>query len=239
MDSTLNLQFESFSHRGPRQSNEDCVYAEIFENGAVFAVADGVGGSKCGDVASSTVMNCISQSLKTDFEVDFPSLFNHARHALLNFASHDSQCSEMATTLSVCRIVGSRAFVGHVGDSRIFHIRGDGIMRRTSDQTEAEELIRQGVISKARARKYSRRNVLLSSISPKRDFDLHQSQFDLLAGDKVFLTTDGVHSLILTREIVQFFQDTKSPSEVCSSIVREIESRGPTDNYSAICVFVD
>jgi PPM family protein phosphatase len=142
----------------------------------------------------------------------------------------------MGTTLSLVRLYGATAEVGHVGDSRIYHLRSDGLVDRTVDQTEVEELVQRGVLSRGRARRYPRRHVLLSVLSPSRKYDLQRQQFNIQNGDRLLLITDGVSPKMLRREIRDLSLKKQNPQLFCDALADEIEKRGPQDDYSAICV---
>jgi serine/threonine protein phosphatase PrpC len=142
----------------------------------------------------------------------------------------------MGTTLSLIRLNGSAVEVGHVGDSRIYHLRADGIVDRTVDQTEVEQLIQQGILSKARARHYPRRHVLLSVLSPSKTYKLYRSSFDLTLGDRLILLTDGVSSKLLRKEIRDLSLHHPNAQSLALALENEINLRNPDDDYSAICI---
>lgn len=142
----------------------------------------------------------------------------------------------MGTTLSLIHFKDYKAEVGHVGDSRIYHLRGDGIVDRTVDQTEVEQLVQQGVLSRARALRYPRRHVLLSVLSPDRSYDLYKSVFEIKVGDRLVLLTDGVSSKLLRREVRDLSRQQLTPQSFCDALAHEIEHRTPEDDYSAVCI---
>jgi PPM family protein phosphatase len=177
-----------------------------------------------------------SSGVKSQGLSELAALFETAQKALRSVADRDPSLKSMGSTLSVLRLYGATAQVGHVGDSRIYHLRGDGIVGRTVDQTEVEQLVQQGVLSKAGARRYPRRHVLLSVLSPPKDYDLYNSEFQIKAGDRVILLTDGVSSKLLRLEIRDISLRHTNTKSFCQTLVNEITGRNPADDYSAICI---
>ena len=123
----MNLSYRSLSLAGPRGHNQDCIL-EPTTSGADWwcAIADGVGGSRGGGVASQVCIEAVRNSI-ADGEV-MSNLFRKVSDALLRTATADGEDVRMSSTLSVLRISGTAAFVGHVGDTRINHYRGIGVM---------------------------------------------------------------------------------------------------------------
>ncbi len=109
--------------------------------------------------------------------------------------------SEMGTTLTVAVIQGNKVTLGHVGDTRLYHLRNKGIIARTKDQTEVQKLLDDGILNKQRAKNYHRRNVLLSVLTPDRDYELQSTSFNLDTHDRLLLLTDGAYSLASKLEL--------------------------------------
>ena len=198
----MNLCYRSLSLSGPRDLNQDCVL-EPLKSGVDWwcAIADGVGGTEFGEVASRMCIEAV-KNLAADGET-MHTLFYKAADMLSSAAVNEQEYARMGSTLSVLRISGTRAYVGHVGDTRIYHYRGDGVMNRTYDQTEVQKLLDDGILTKYQARRYPRRNVLLSTISPKKKFTLFENEFSIQSGDRILLTSDGFHENLRRREIAR------------------------------------
>lgn len=222
--------------RGEGTENADSIdFREFGTNTLCMALADGVGKSVHGPDASRTATSIATSAALTK---GIPEIFEEARNALIAGAA-TTPGSVWSTTLTVCRVSNSRATVGHVGDSRLYHLRGDGIITRTRDQTELQALIDEGVISKERAKKYPRRNVLLSALSSESNYDLQVSEFEVTAGDRLLLISDGVYKQILRREVAEISASTKSVDDFVSKLKILLVSRGIVDDSSAICVEIE
>lgn len=231
------IRAAQFSHPGPEKENEDCLLGLTqIDTDSYAAVADGLGGHAGGRIASETAVGAIKENIRHKPHPTMMDLFGAAVRELRLAAANDEALKKMATTLSIIRLSNSSAEIGHVGDSRIYHLRGDGIVARTIDQTEAQHLIDRGVLSKAEGRKYHRRNVLLSVLSPAASYDLYQQSFGVVSGDRIILVTDGVYRIALRREIRDISKRSVAAENFCTHLEAFIRERGPIDDFSAVCL---
>jgi protein phosphatase len=233
----MKVRSAFFSQRGQKSRNEDFVLPPLFVNNSWWAaIADGMGGQFGGEMASTTAIAAVKHTVEHAPEANILLIFEEAREKLAAKAREDVRLSEMGTTLSVVGIADGSARIGHVGDSRIYHLRGEGIVARTVDQTEVQQLVAQGVLSKAKARSYPRRNILLSVLSATRPFELQQDTFQVVAGDRLVLLTDGVSSKLLRREIRDISLSLPDTQAFCTALKERVSQRNPRDDYSAICM---
>jgi len=232
----VRVECAHFSRQGRKGVNEDSVLSPFQFNGFWWAaVADGMGGRPGGGEASVAAVETVTAKVRAGL-TDLTELFAAAHTQLRELALRAPALGSMGTTLSLLRFTNSAAEVGHVGDSRIYHLRGDGIVDRTVDQTEVEQLVQQGVLSKARARRYPRRHILLSVLTPDKNYDLYQSDFEIRSGDRLILLTDGASAKILRREVRDLSLATPHPKLFCDALALEIERRTPEDDCTAVCI---
>jgi PPM family protein phosphatase len=227
----------SFPKEYKQGHNEDAVLPAVRVGDCFWAaVADGMGGHVGGDIASRTVIDEMRSQITSDPQIAIRDLFALAQKRLKAIGDKNPDLTKMGTTLSLLRICGNVGEVGHVGDSRIYHLRSDGIVDRTVDQTEVQELVERGVLRKGDAKRYPRRNVLLSVLSPERPYDLYQDKFEIRPGDRILLLTDGVLTSVLRREIRDISLANRNPTSFCNELMRVIKSRTPTDDHSVVCL---
>lgn len=143
--------------RSGKENGDALAYANLPGGGLMLAIADGVGSaSHGGDAAALATRTCLDLR---DI-VDIPTLFREVDAKIQMAAKAES--GQWSSTLSVCLIRDQHARFGHVGDTRIYHLRGKGLQTRTHDQTEVARLIEQGILTPERALRYPRRHVLVS-----------------------------------------------------------------------------
>lgn len=227
----LSAVIASFSLAETEGQNNDALMHLAMANDTYFlAIADGVGSaSHGGEAARSAIATCV-EFAET---LNFASLFREARLRLSTAAAENG--GQWSTTLTACLLSESGARFGHVGDTRIYQLRGNGLVSRTRDQTELERLIEEGVISKARANRYPRKNVLLSVLNEDGTYDLQESNFDLQNKDRILLVSDGVYKLVEKREIVELSKGNQSVLEFMKTLQELIVSKGLVDDASALC----
>lgn len=226
----LKADVSSFSLPGKGNNYDALAYCSFPSDGYLLAIADGVGSARFGgETARLAVSTC------TEFGVpqSIPQLFAEVSKRVL--AASSLEPDQWSSTLSVCWIRGDHATVGHVGDTRIYHLRGQGLQTRTRDQTEVARLIEEGVLSRERALRYPRRNVLLSSLNGKGNFDLYQSEFDLQQRDRLLLLSDGVYRQVSKQEIVTLSKQHANLEAFINALKVLVMERGVIDDSSALC----
>ena len=229
----------SFSRPGRDTPNQDRVMEPISVGGFLWAgIADGIGGSPGGDVASREAISAVRGAIERDPTSPMERLFSIPQRKRAQLATSDVTLARMGTTLSILRLADGEAELGHVGDSRVYHIRGNGIITRTKDQTEAQALVDQGIITKDQVRRYARRNVLLSAVAADKSYELAVSHFSVEDDDKIVLATDGVHGVVQTRELPVLLRDRASAQEAAEVLEGAVSSRVPTDDYSAVVIWI-
>lgn len=233
----MQIEAASFCRRGRKQRNDDSILPLLNTHGAWWAaVADGMGGHPGGALASSHVINLIRTEIERRRQVDIAKLFSIAQQSLSVLAAERPKFASMGTTLSLVRLTPSGGEIGHVGDSRIYQLRSEALVARTTDQTEVEQLVQRGVLSRADARDYPRRNILLSVLSASPDYRLQRETIDIRARDRFVLVTDGVTEKLLDAEIRDLSLGAKDAQALCDAIQEQVENRSPRDDYSAVCL---
>lgn len=231
----------TLSKPGPRKINEDDVGSWVIANGIAVAVADGLGGMGGGDRASKIATSMFAdfaQSPDANFQ-NLQKLPNEIHKKIVLEQKRSPELAEMATTLSAGLFIGSTLFAIHVGDSRIAVARGRGIIRLTKDHSEAQRLLSAGKLSKAEFLDYPRKNILESALGIRGEVDSDFFQFEVMSGDKMFFTSDGVHNLIPLREMREIAEKSGTPDILISRVDQLILDRGPEDNYSMAAVYAE
>jgi len=240
-----------------RPSNEDRFLVAPFPEasgpgatlGHLFAVADGVGGARGGDVASTLTMESIQEaSLPVLCELcrqrtprpswvfdELRALFRRADTRLTDEIARNPELRGMGTTLTVAVAIGRTLFVGHAGDSRCYVVRGGALQRITVDHTVAVELAKLGVIEVEAVAEHPYRNVLSNWIgmgAARLNVEVHE--VDLGPGDTVLLCTDGLTSMVPPAPIAAILRRAESPEQACRDLVACANGQGGEDNVTAV-----
>ncbi len=233
----MKFDIDSFTDPGPRKSNEDAVLACGLADGSyLIAVADGLGGHFGGAQASSLAIDILSAS-KLSTAAEFRDAFLHIHKTILQKQKLDSTVQGMATTMTAVRLDGNRLIGAHCGDTRCVLQRGEGIKKLTTEHTEAQRLFEAGKLTKEQLLTYPRRNILDSALGVSEALRIDTIEYDLWLGDKVLITSDGVHEVIRLRMILELLRKSSSVSGALEDISESVLRMGAEDNFSASCAF--
>ena len=232
----MKIEFSSFTNVGPRSSNDDRLLEPLgaADPKLIVAIADGIGGAAGGGEAANIAINKISEAgpVPTKFSEVFSSIVDAIRAQAIS----SPDLAKMGTTLSAAAIVEDRIFVAHVGDTRIYHLRKSGLNTLTQDQTEIAELVRKGVFTDSQARRYPRRNVLLSALSAEAEFEIYYNEALLREKDRIILLSDGVHQRVTRREILRMSLESSDINMLVNAIERKVAESKPSDNYTLLAI---
>ncbi|WP_288448078.1 protein phosphatase 2C domain-containing protein [uncultured Enterobacter sp.] len=230
----------AFSFPGPRKENQDFYITQPLDGERhVICIADGVGGRKGGAEASKTAVSVVKNTFLENTFTTMSALFNNVHQTIINYGNANN-LPEMATTLTVVYIDGNHITVGHVGDCRLYHLRGCGIITKTHDQSEKQKLIDDGVLSRERALHYHRKNILLSVIASDKQYELFETKFQTASKDRLLLVSDGVYNICTKKELLTLSQDSSNVNKWIDKISFFIQNKEVKDDYTAIALeFID
>lgn len=235
------LDVATLTDAGPRPTNEDEVAAWEDSSGElVVLVADGLGGMGGGRRASQLASVSFRELIDAKSITDAYLLSLAEKiHAVIRSEQEKSpELATMATTLSAGVLKADRLIGVHCGDTRISVARGDGIRRLTVDHTEAQKFLEKGKLTKQEFFDYPRKNILYSALGIKGEPRIDTFDFIVKSGDKIVFTSDGVHGLILLREMREVLASSESAEDFVQNVRRIILERGPEDNFSVAAIFV-
>ena len=231
-----------------RQHNEDNVAYIIPKDeqllaakGALFIVADGMGGHAAGEVASeiavSTVCNLYYQNTDPDVPANLMNSIRYANLAIYQSAHDNQQQSGMGTTCVVAVLRGNTAFIANVGDSRAYLVRQGMVKQVTRDHSWVMEQIQMGNMSEEEARTHEMRNVITRSLGPFPDVDVDIFAEQLEEGDALILCSDGLSGMMTDLDILHIVESF-SPEESVLQLLEYANAQGGADNITAIVVRV-
>jgi len=243
-----------------REANEDSFYVELPSEAApegdsnryaLLLVADGMGGQVAGKEASETVVDVVKALFATAIKSDWAKtaraktgkplkdikkfLVDAMREAnKAVFKKGEAQAVNMGTTLTMAFIADHNAFIGHVGDSRVYHIRGSEIRQVTEDHSLAEEMLKKGKATREELKTSPMRSMLTRSVGTKKEVAVDDPVgIELEDGDCLVLCTDGLTNLV-EDQILSAIHNTGDPQKACDSLVELARKRGGHDNITVI-----
>ncbi|MEM5518110.1 protein phosphatase 2C domain-containing protein [Henriciella sp. AS95] len=223
------------SHSGlVRKLNEDS-YLQSPETG-LWAVADGMGGHESGDVASSLIVNELSEIAGAQTAYDLrrwvARRLHWANDELVRMAASSARGS-MGATVAVLTMHGTQYSCTWAGDSRIYLIRNQRLYRLTTDHSLVQALVSAGEITLSEARAHPRSNVVTRAIGANADLELETVNGEMLDGDRFLLCTDGLTNVVDEGQILSLAVNA-DVSAGCDALVRAALSNGAPDNVTVI-----
>jgi protein phosphatase len=239
-----------------RKTNEDAFVTD--PSVSLFAVADGMGGHDAGEVASALAIEAISAFIRrsagdTDFSWPYGidrslsydanrlrTAIHLANRRIFRTAEHNDDYNGMGTTIVGTLVIGSRLAVGHVGDSRLYLLRGDTVRLLTEDDSWAATILAHDPrLSSADIAKHPMRNVLTNVLGARDHVDVHVSEHDLEPGDLVLLSSDGLHGVLDDPTLGRLATAQPDLSLAARHLVDAALDRGSRDNVTALLLRYD
>ena len=243
------------SHMGKvRKNNEDYCMGEIIQTDddciGVFALADGMGGHKKGEVASKIAVESIidflkeniSQSggIKMDYLDDIIKQgYNYANKKIYTKALEDNSCEGMGTTLVVAVIYKNDVIMANVGDSRGYLLKGDNFRKITKDHSVVEELVNAHLITEEEARFHPRRNQITRAMGAEEIIIVDIFREKVEKDDILLLATDGLTGCVEDESIKNIIEQDKDIKEICQDLINEANNNSGKDNISVILSKID
>ena len=221
-----------------RKQNEDSVYAADAQR--LFAVADGMGGHRAGEVASSMAVEALRarlQARQPDLQL-MRQAFEEANRRISCAAEKDERLQGMGTTMTALWQTERSVLIAHVGDSRVYLLRGGRLRQVTDDHSVVAELLRCGLITPQEARRHPYRNVITRSLGSAPTVEVDLLERDREPGDLWLLCTDGLSNMLTDREMEALLVSL-SPQRAADALMQKALEAGGTDNITLILAWND
>jgi len=242
--SDWGVRFSTLSDPGTERGNTEdaCGTLVVTPTHVLVAVADGVSGEEGGEIASRTAVDVTLRAYK-----DSPAswgalrrLYRAAQQA--NIEIHDraivvTELRRMSTTLTAIVVESGMLHAAHVGDSRLYLVRGDTIVQKTKDHTVAGERRRVGLISAERAKAHPDRSVLTRSLGRELIAAVDRLSFPVSGGDTLVVCSDGLYNVMEDDELRQAVAGD-DPEKGCQALIDAANARGTPDNLTVAVVKV-
>lgn len=231
----------SSSHVGMvRKVNEDA-YLELPERG-LWAVADGMGGHKAGDVASQMIIDALEQvppcSSLEDFITMVKEHLQEAHRRLQEESARRYQRSVIGSTVVVLLVYGDQGACLWIGDSRIYRLQNGQLKQLTRDHSYVQDLIDQGLIKPEQAYRHPMANAITRAVGSAEKLDIDMLTFPLQAQDTFLLCSDGLNKIVTDDEIAALLTSGDSKKTV-QMLIDLALARGADDNVTVMIVKIE
>lgn len=220
------------SRIGGRSENQDSYGSSETPYGFVITVCDGMGGGPGGKTASTIAVNEIITGIKEGNSDDTATnivikAVRRANLAIIEKGQENPALKGMGSTCTVLLISENSVIVAHVGDSRVYQLRGKTKVFRTFDHSMVFDLVKQKVITEEQARLSAQSNVITRALGIKPDIEVDVIELPYQAGDRFLLTTDGIHGSLSETVLMEMASDRKHAlGTVTDEIATTIDGNG-------------
>ncbi len=226
-----------------RTANEDGFDFGTFDDGTAWAiVCDGMGGARGGNIASSMVIEMISDKIRKcynklmpvySFENIFLSTITTANVIVNDRSYTDDELRGMGTTIVATIVKDDQVCIAHVGDSRIYKINSESITQLTKDHSLAQEMLDSGQITQEEFANYPKKNIITRALGIDEKIDIDFDFAEIEEGDTLLLCTDGLTGLLSDEEILEIFNKTDFEL-LCDEYIKAANDKGGFDNVTVV-----
>jgi len=207
----------------------------------LFAVADGMGGHRGGDVASSLAVAALRRAAESG-NASWPLLieeFQAANREVFERGNDEAELHGMGTTLTAVWLSDAEARIAHVGDSRAYLLRDGSLHLLTEDHTLVERMVQAGKLSRTEARQHPQRSILTRALGIEEVLPVDEVTLPLRAGDRLLLCTDGLTSMIDDDAIRDLLLGEANTQEACEGLIDAANKAGGDDNITVVLLDVE
>lgn len=229
-----------------REMNQDSYYISDLEKDEIklYILADGMGGYKGGEIASSLAVANVRNFIFNNFKKtkkDRESLsklvkdaIEYANMIVYEKAQEDPELHDMGTTLDACLIYNNKVFIGHVGDSRVYRIRKQFMRKLTQDHSYVQKLVKDGKITQEQAIHHPQKNMLMKALGCNAFVEPDVMVKGFLKEDILVMCSDGLSNLLSQEEI---FASAKNNIELApKELVEKANLKGGYDNITVVII---
>lgn len=254
IDNKKPLRFKAFGKTDTgmkRPHNEDQI--DVAVDLGLFAVADGMGGHAAGEVASHTAIEALhdfvvrataNKDATWPFGIDknrelaeniILNAIQLANRKVCQLAAENRDFAGMGTTLALIYAPAQRVHICHVGDSRVYRMRGGKLELLTMDHSWVNEQLQRNILTEDEARNHRWRNVITRALGNRIDLEIDSKTLEAEAGDLFLICSDGLTGMLRDEEIAAIVGSQPEDLEnACNSLIRAANLAGGQDNISVI-----
>jgi len=222
-----------------REVNEDGFL--VYDRGLIMAIADGMGGHEHGEIASELALKEVAAASPKMASIDYDKIVDamymtcqQANTVISQRATLEGAELKMGTTLTFTLFSNDRLYYLNVGDSRLYLLRNNDFIRLTHDHSLVQEMVDNHEITPEEAAFHPYKNRITRVVGYQQDVEPDIASIKLIEGDRLLLSTDGLHGTITEENIKTILEDDTAPKEQANTLIEEVLSAGAPDNVTVI-----
>lgn len=214
------------------------------DNLQLFILADGMGGYNGGEIASSLATTSAKSYIENNFDKIehnkeailelIKNAIEYANMVVFEKSKQEPNLEGMGTTLDICFIYNNKVYVGHVGDSRIYRIRGEIIRKLTKDHSYVQQLVEDGKITREEAEHHPKKNMLLKALGCTSMVEPDLRARNIETGDILLMCSDGLTNMVEEKEIYRVVRE--NPETAAQVLVELANAAGGYDNITVVII---
>ncbi len=249
--STAAFDVGARSDVGRRRGNNEDNFTVAPEIG-LFVLSDGMGGEAAGELASKIAVEEISRHMKdavrnqnapllgdpnpqfAEFTNQLVGSIRRSNRVIWEAAQHHASQRGMGATVVAALLRGPVMSIAHVGDSRIYLLRGGAMQQLTQDHSLVMEQVRRGLITREEAQRSDMQNIIVRALGAEETVNADMDEVFVMPGDHVILCSDGLTRMVHDEGIAQVVGEAQSPQQACDRLVEIANDSGGEDNITVI-----
>jgi serine/threonine protein phosphatase PrpC len=210
-----------------RERNEDA----YLTSPPLYAVADGMGGHRGGEVASAIAVDVLSHGNENPLS----QRVREANRAVFDRQAGDRSVAGMGTTVTAVEIDDGSVRLAHVGDSRAYLLRSGELRMLTEDHTLVQQMVEEGKLTPAEAHEHPQRNILTRVVGVDPEVDVDEHTVEMREGDRLLRCTDGLTSMMRDESVHEILQNTTGdPQRAADDLIGAANRAGGLDNITVV-----
>lgn len=240
------MEFAVISDTGLlRKQNED--HYLVMESHGLFAVCDGMGGHKGGEIASRLAVDCIREYMVNevaDNNIDAPiavinAAIQKANRLIWSEGQGNPEWHEMGTTITAALLKKKQLSIANVGDSSLYICRNGKLKKLTRDHTLAEQMVNDGLIKQQEKRNSAYNHILTRALGVQQEVQIDNFETNLYTGDIILLCSDGLSDMLDENEIAAVLQPDGSVHKEARQLLDAALGNGGFDNITIILLRIN
>ena len=228
--------------KGSRGLMESDRVQQVGDRGTLLGVCDGMGGAAAGEVASQLAVDIIHQKMSQgdspknhdDLAMRLVNAIEAAGLRIFSEAKLDRTRRGMGTTATIAAVMDDHLFLGQVGDSRAYILRGERLVQVTRDQSLVNQLIEAGQLTEEEAETFEHNNIILQALGTADTVQVDLTYVMLRREDTLLLCSDGLSGMVRNDEIREVLRTVDEPLEACKVLTERANQAGGHDNVTVV-----
>jgi protein phosphatase len=217
-----------------RNANEDALFEAA--DAGLFAVADGMGGARAGEVAAKAAVDELAALDRADGvgERELAACVEQANRHIHDLSRGDDALAGMGTTMTTIAVGDGEIAIAHVGDSRAYRFRDGELERITHDHSLVDEMVRAGRLTPEEAEVHPQRSIITRALGPEPQVEVERMTYPARSGDVYMICSDGLTTMVPEDAVAAILRARSSLRQVAEELVRAANEAGGRDNITVV-----